>query len=223
MAKLSQKKRAQFAADVADLDAYLTSNGAEKGTDKRWNIDDFFTVWDMPTRFGRLEITVVTDGDDMICARFMDELSDEDKKRVPANDDLNRYSLKWNCLVSKDGKADFHEAVIAFKDRVSKILKVVPNLKPAADVWYVAKTCNDTQGLINSESTGAYIAVTYRPEYAPIIVHCVNHHAALVEALEWMMADGTPDHKCGGHGGSSCCCSCARDKARAILATAKPQ
>ena len=41
---------------------------------------------------------------------------------------------------------------------------------------------------------------------------------ALAEAVDWLLADGTPDHKCGGHGGSSCCCNCATEKARAALA-----
>lgn len=48
-----------------------------------------------------------------------------------------------------------------------------------------------------------------------------NCHDELVAALEWMLADGMPGQMCGGHGGSSCCCNCAREKAMAAIAKAK--
>ena len=42
----------------------------------------------------------------------------------------------------------------------------------------------------------------------------------LLDALRWMMADGTPSQLCGGHGGSSCSCVCARKKAEAAISKA---
>jgi len=55
--------------------------------------------------------------------------------------------------------------------------------------WYSAHTGNH-QGLIVEESTGRSVAVTYDKNDAPKIVHCVNVHDELLEALklahEWL-------------------------------------
>lgn len=62
-------------------------------------------------------------------------------------------------------------------------------------------------------------------DYAELTRHAVKQErklAACREAIEWLLADGTPGRKCGGHVGSSCCCTCARDLAVETLAATAP-
>ena len=50
--------------------------------------------------------------------------------------------------------------------------------------WHAANAGNDYQGIIADEKTGETIAVTYKKEYAPIIVTACNCFEELVEACE---------------------------------------
>ena len=57
------------------------------------------------------------------------------------------------------------------------MLKATPKL-------HEAKMGNDHQGLIIDETTGENIAVTYKKEYAPMIVRAVNNFEALLNAAK---------------------------------------
>lgn len=57
--------------------------------------------------------------------------------------------------------------------------------------WYAKKTSAD-QGLVIDEASGANIAVTYEADNAEFITTACNSHAALVDALEKILA--APDY-----------------------------
>jgi hypothetical protein len=47
-------------------------------------------------------------------------------ERFPAADQLNRWSGKWNCCVARDGRLHLRESILAFANRLERIVGIQP-------------------------------------------------------------------------------------------------
>lgn len=89
--------------------------------------DDYFARWDVATIFGPLRVTV-GGGLNFVAARFaiIPDSRHPHIERLPAREQLNIYSGKWNCCAAKNGLLNFHESVLAFTDRLERIALNLP-------------------------------------------------------------------------------------------------
>ena len=115
--------KAQYQTDLLLLTEFLNQIGGRRVADV------CFTKWEVPTIFGPLTVTV-SPGLNFVAARFA-VIPDKQHPlidRLPARDLLNTFSGKWNCTIARNGLLDLHESVLAFLDRLERIL-AAPEIK----------------------------------------------------------------------------------------------